>query len=127
MATSIRFMYLRSSANPKSKGNPVGCIAMRINSNKEIEYQISVQSSKDEFDRDIGRTIAQGRLENNPVVIKSSAALGEKISAHSVTAAVMADILARKTPTKAKKAALAWLELACLAQRQTDSLMLESI
>lgn len=60
---TTKFMFLRDS-----KRNPVACVA--TNYDKETNrfyYQYSVVHSDDQFNKNRGRQIAEGRLRSNPI------------------------------------------------------------
>ena len=58
-----RFTFIRDD-----RGQPVGCIAYRVNGGK-FEYEVSTHNPKDEFDRKLARKVAEGRLDKHPMLI----------------------------------------------------------
>lgn len=103
---STRIAYLRSVT-----GCPVGCLAIDVAAS-DVEgctesYQLSVLNPVDKFDRSLARSIATGRLIKSPRVIK----LAEKANMHTVTKAVMSDLVSRKDiPNRAGRAASLWIQ-----------------
>ena len=96
-----RIMYLRDS-----KGQPVGCVAIKVVSDKLVTYQMSVLNPADRFNRAVARQLALGRL-----VAPLTARLPyQAINMHDITEAVCVDICNDKSaPSRARKAAKLWL------------------
>ena len=65
---TTKFMFLRDA-----KRNPVACIATNFDKEtNKFTYQYSVVHSDDQFDKERGRQIAEGRLRSNPILLVDS-------------------------------------------------------
>ena len=61
----VRYMFLRNK-----KGTPIGCVAFRVDSNKEcsrVFYATSTLHPSDKWDRARARAIAFARLNKRPI------------------------------------------------------------
>lgn len=68
MTTTTKFMFLRDKNR-----NPVACIATNFDKEtNKFTYQYSVVHSDDQFDKERGRQIAEGRLRSNPILLVDS-------------------------------------------------------
>jgi len=109
------------------RGAPmIGCVAFNASGNK-LNYQLSVvnpgkkatvagapASAGDKFDRSLGRDIAAGRLAKSPISIELEGL--SDLNHWEVQVVLMASLAASKTaPTRAIKAAKAWLANSQLA------------
>lgn len=96
-----RFMFLRDS-----KDQPVGCLAIKLNSTtSSLNYQLSVLNPSDKFNRKLAREIALGRLVNAPVELKCA-----DNSMHFITLQIMNDLSKNaKAPARAVRAAKLWI------------------
>jgi hypothetical protein len=111
MNNGVRFQFLRDS-----KGQPVGCVAIKTIDGKAhngpggycmVEYQFSVLNPLDHFDRTLARDIASHRLEKRSI---SAGTLPHHPSMHHITERVMEHLAtAYPIPSRAKKAAKLWL------------------
>lgn len=109
-------MFLRDSyyLSPQSlqvvAGNPVGCVAIKLNEYKHgtlAEYQVSVLNPLDRFDRAIARQLALGRLAEAPFTVR----LPDNPSMDDITRAVMSDIVDDPgAVSRARRAAKLWLK-----------------
>jgi len=108
-----RIMYLRQSypvvhgiAQP---GQPIGCLAIRVNG-KRVEYGLSVLNPLDTFNKAVARELATARLKEKPVTLTVVGLSGPELTMHDITEAVMIHLASEKqVPSRAKKAAKAWL------------------
>jgi hypothetical protein len=117
---NVRFTYLRDKNNVA-----FGCVAVSLDRVKNtISYGLSVCHSKeDTYDRHYGRGKAQGRLNQEPNVIKFVRL--DQCSAHDITRHVMFDIYSNRdihasdaygeltlhgAPQAARNCAKAWLK-----------------
>ncbi len=117
---NVRFTYLRDKNNVA-----FGCLAVSLDRVKNtISYGLSVCHSKaDVYDRHYGRAKAQGRLNQEPRVIKFVRL--DQCSAHDITRHVMYDIYSDRdvhasdaygaltlqgAPQAARNCAKAWLK-----------------
>jgi hypothetical protein len=98
---TVRFMYLRDE-----RRKPVACVAMRRDGNNVL-YQLSTAHPKDQFDKKLARTIAVGRLEDDPVVLNFEE---ELTSGHLISSHVMQDVLDNSTARRAIDGAKNWLD-----------------
>lgn len=103
-----RFQYLRDA-----KGQPVGCVAIKIKEANSLDnctvisFQLSVLNPVDKFDRELARSISLARLHEKP----SMAILIGGTGMYRITRTVMIAISSNKTfPARAVKAAKAWLK-----------------
>lgn len=98
-----RIMYLRTRS-----GNPVGCLAIRLNPRTQfVEYQLSVLNPLDRFDRKVARQLALGRLAETPITLR----VPRNPTMYDISVAVMRDLSHTKTaPSRAIKAAKLWLD-----------------
>ncbi len=103
-----RFIYLRNNYNYKEKSAPIGCVAISLTDKKSrVIYQMSVCNPADDFNRAQARQLALGRLIESP---KVSLITAMHPTMHDITRAVMLSIEIDKTvPTRAQRAASAWL------------------
>jgi hypothetical protein len=106
-------MYLRESypidsSGYRHAGNPVGCVAIKLNSSgTRVSYQVSVLNPRDRFSRTVARQLALGRLTEAPFTV----VLANSPTMYDITLAVMTDILRdRGQVMRARKAARQWLE-----------------
>jgi hypothetical protein len=104
-----RIQFLRDA-----KGQPVGCVAIRVRQvtvkRTLIEYQYSVLNPLDRFDRRLARQLALGRMVEAPY----TATVGASPSRHDISEAVMENIATDQgAPTRARKAAKLWLSWNC--------------
>jgi len=107
-----RIQYLRDS-----KGQPVGCCAIKIKpiphvghpgGHTLVTYQMSVLNPLDKFDRKIARRLALGALQEAPFTTTIEHLMPTR---RQITKAVMDDIWNDPTaPTRARKAARLWLK-----------------
>lgn len=102
-----RVQYLRDE-----NGHLVGCIAIREHAASAgehyalVEYRLSVRNPEDNFDKDVARQLAVGRLVEAPYTCRVAA----HPNMHEVGAAVMKDISRdSNAPSRARRAAKAWL------------------
>jgi hypothetical protein len=97
-----RIMYLRNLS-----GNPVGCLAIRLNPRTQfVEYQLSVLNPLDRFDRKVARQLALGRLAESPLTLR----VPRNPTMYDISVAVMRDMVNSGTaPSRAVKAAKLWL------------------
>lgn len=106
-----RIMYLRDNKNPQGRGNPVGCLAIGLDSitnPTKVSYQLSVLNPVDMFDRKVAKLKATERLNEQPFEL--SVNLDSEFSAHEVSTVVMNHLKNNKTvPTRARKSAAIWL------------------
>jgi len=117
---NVKFTYLRDKNNVA-----FGCLAVSLDRVKNtISYGLSVCHSKeDTYDRHFGRSKAQGRLNQEPNVIKFVRL--DQCSAHDITRHVMYDIYQQRDvlgkdqfgeftlhglPQRARDCAKAWLK-----------------
>jgi hypothetical protein len=107
-----RIMYLRDNNNPQGRGNPVGCLAIGLDSvtnPTKVSYQLSVLNPADKFDRDLARLKAAARLEGKPIEL--SVSLDKDFSSHEVASVVMNHLKNNKeAPARARRAANIWLK-----------------
>lgn len=104
---SHRIMYLRDR-----KGQPVGCIAIKVHRDAGTDrgtlltYQYSVLNPQDRFNRALARQLALGRLVESPFTARTLL----NPSMYEINLAVMKDI-ARDSdaPTRARNAAKLWI------------------
>lgn len=103
-----RFQYLRDE-----KGQPVGCLAIKLVETSKtdegtiIQFQLSVLNPADRFNRDLARNIALGRLKTSA---HTAMMIGE-VSKNRITRTVMYAVSVDKSlPARAVKAAKLWLE-----------------
>ncbi len=103
-----RFIYLRNNYNYKEKSAPLGCVAISLTDKKSrVIYQVSVCNPADDFNRSQARQLALGRLIEAPKVALIDAM---HPTMHDITRAVMFAIETEKSlPTRAQRAASAWL------------------
>ena len=131
---TTKFMFLRDS-----KRNPVACIA--TNYDKETNrftYQYSVVHSDDQFDKERGRQIAEGRLRSHPITLVESEDADKqwfgymdpkyakieslkknyfrsericpKLPEKSNMESIVRNLISSSSPTKLKNAAMLWIE-----------------
>lgn len=117
---NVRFTYLRDKNN-----TAFGCVAVSLDRVKNtISYGLSVcHSTADDYDRHYGRAKAEGRLNQEPKVIKFVRL--DQCSAHDITRHVMYDIYSDRdvhaqdnfgsfvmsgAPQAARNCAKAWLK-----------------
>lgn len=101
-----RVQYLRNS-----KGQPVGCVAIKLHQTGKaintVTYQVSVLNPEDQFNRQVARQLALGRMVEKPcsVAVKRSA------SKFDITTAVFGQIQHDTSmPARARKATKMWLD-----------------
>lgn len=105
-----RIQFLRDS-----KGQPVGCVAIKIKTSVGryggttlVTYQMSVLNPLDKFDRRMARQLALGRLTEAPLTTTIDY---PSPSRTEISRAVMEDIKHDPSaPTRARKAAKQWLK-----------------
>jgi len=102
-----RVQYLKDA-----NGHYVGCIAIREHEAAPgerfalVEYRVSVRNPEDEFDKDVARQLALGRMVEAPYTVRVPA----HPNLHEVSAAIMKDITRDVgVPSRAKRAAKLWL------------------
>lgn len=103
-----RIQYLKDEG-----GHYVGCIAIHERPDLEVsggryvvEYRVSTVNPLDEFDKDVGRQLALGRMLEAPYVVH----VAHRPSMHEVGIVVMRDIAKDSTlPSRVRKAAKNWL------------------
>lgn len=102
-----RVQYLRDE-----NGHLVGCIAIVEHPAQDgdryalVEYRLSVRNPEDQFDKDVARQLALGRLVEAPFTVRVAA----HPNMHEVGAAVMKDISRdSNAPSRARRAARNWL------------------
>jgi len=101
-----RIQYLRDR-----KGNPVGCVAIKLlpqveHSRQLVVYQTSILNPLDNFDRALARQLALGRMVEKPLTVR----VMSNPSMREITEEVMRDIAADSgQPTRARQAAKRWL------------------
>ncbi|HEY5267567.1 MAG TPA: hypothetical protein VII94_00330 [Candidatus Saccharimonadales bacterium] len=112
-----RIQYLRESYSHDHDGNvvagkPVGCLAIKVSQRagpRYLSYQHSVLNPRDQFNRELARQLALGRLVECPVFIRVTGTLTMK----QITELVMLNIAQDKhAPGRARKAAKCWLKAA---------------
>jgi hypothetical protein len=102
---SERTMFLRDKS-----GNPVGCLAIvAFPDSNVVEYQFSVVNlDQDDFDREVARGLALGRLVEMPITVRLPA---RKFNMFDISRAVMKNLTRREgVPSRAIKAAKLWLK-----------------
>jgi hypothetical protein len=102
-----RIQFLRDS-----KGQPVGCVAIKLHQSggsfrsDYVTYQVSVLHPQDRFNRAMARQLALGKLIEAPFV----AMVPRDPSRHEITTAVFQNICEdTQAPNRARKAARFWL------------------
>ena len=102
-----RVQYLKDQ-----NGHYVGCIAIRERPAQDgerfalVEYRLSALNPLDEFDKDVARQLALGRMVEAPYTVRVRA----NPNMHDVSVAIMTDILRDvDAPTRVRKAAKYWL------------------
>lgn len=112
MNKNFRLMFLRDAAD-----RPVGCCAIEIKRGaRKLNYQLSVLNPTDQFKRELSRTIALGRLVERPI----SLPLNRDFTMHDISKQVMTHIANSDAPSRAVKAAKAWLKSASLHNIMLD-------
>ena len=104
-----RIQFLRDS-----KGQPVGCVAIKIKTAVGrtagvtlVTYQMSVLNPLDKFDRRMARQLALGRLVEAPLTTTIDHVSPTR---REISQAVMQDLREDAfAPTRARKAASLWL------------------
>lgn len=87
-----RFSYLRDYTT--SNKRPVGCLAVEIDKlNKQIRYAFSACSPLDNFNAEIAKAIAGGKLKKRPVIIECNV----PDAGHDISQIVMTDIIAKNS------------------------------
>lgn len=109
MNKSYRFMFLRTNYEYKKKSTPLGCVAISLTDNKNrVTYQVSVCNPADDFNRSQARQLALGRLIEKP---KTTVVGVADPTMHDITRAVMLAVENDpEVPSRARKAATAWLD-----------------
>jgi|SRR6185436_9294731 len=103
MAT--KFMYLRATRDSQ----PVGCMAFDSDE-RGVRYQIAVLNPVDTFDRTRGRSIAEARLQKNPIRVEFPEASVVELSNWDVLSTLMSHLAASKSaPSRAVRTARHWL------------------
>jgi len=104
---SHRIQYLKDE-----HGHYVGCIAIRERPELQsgdryvVEYRVSTVNPLDEFDKDVGRQLALGRVMEAPYIVHVT----RNPSMHEVGIVVMRDISKDSTlPSRVRRAAKNWL------------------
>lgn len=102
-----RVQYLRDE-----NGHYVGCIAIREHpaSGSQhyavVEYRLSVRNPADQFDKDVARQLALGRLTEAPYTVR----VHTHPNMHEIGEAIMKDIARDSSaPSRARRAAKLWL------------------
>jgi hypothetical protein len=114
-----RVTYLRDR-----KGDPQGCVAIKLLPHVEFDrqvivYQVSVLNPVDRFDRALARQLALGRMVEKPLTVRVPA----DPTMYQITWHVMSDIAKDSgQPTRARAAAKRWLRT-----RDHKVSMLESV
>jgi len=101
-----RITYLRDP-----KGNPVGCVAIRLSESRRLAiYQLSVLNPADRFNRSVARQLALGRMVEAPLTARLPYDANGNVSKHTITEAVFRNIQDdHRAPARARKAARSWL------------------
>lgn len=108
--SNIRIMYLRDNKIQrneagKGRGNPVGCVAIRLVEGK-CYYAVTSLNPADKFDRDLGRQLTKGRLVEDPHVVLMREGPAKMVQ---VTKIVMEHIIQNKSlPQRIRRAAILW-------------------
>lgn|SRR5574337_218798 len=112
-----RIQYLKDE-----HGHYVGCIAIREHSAHSgsktvlVEYRLSVLNPLDQFDKDVARQLALGRMVEAPYTVR----VNVNPNMHDIGRAIMKDILAdSNAPSRARRAARLWLNRAATHSRGT--------
>lgn len=103
-----RIQYLKDEG-----GHYVGCIAIHerpdlgvAGDRYVVEYRVSAVNPLDEFDKDVGRQLALGRMMEAPFIVHVT----RNPSMHEVSIVVMRDIAKDSSvPSRVRKAAKNWL------------------
>lgn len=100
MNSKYRIMFLRRENN-----HPIGCLAMHLNGDGEVSYQVSTLNPVDSFNRKLARQLALGRLLEFPITISTKGR-----SVHDITKDVLRDLIKDKSfPSRTRSAATRWL------------------
>lgn len=102
-----RVQYLKDD-----NGHYVGCIAIKEHPAHPgehytlVEYRVSVRNPADQFDKDVARHLALGRMVETPYTVRVPA----DPNMHEVSHAIMKDIARDSSePSRARRAAKLWL------------------
>ncbi len=102
-----RVQYLKDE-----HGHYVGCIAIVEHPTPPgehfalIEYRVSVRNPADQFDKDVARQLALGRLVEAPYTVR----VPTRPNMHEISRALMKDIARDgNAPSRARRAAKLWL------------------
>lgn len=102
-----RIQYLKDA-----NGKYVGCIAIRERPELQsgdryaVEYRVSSVNPLDDFDKDVGRQLALGRMLEAPYIVH----VAQNPSMHEVSIVIMRDIVKDSTlPSRVRRAARNWL------------------
>lgn len=102
-----RVQYLKNE-----NGHYVGCIAIVEHPAPSgehfalVEYRVSVRNPSDQFDKDVARQLALGRLVEAPYTVR----VPSHPNMHEISRAIMKDIARDHTaPSRARNAAKHWL------------------
>ena len=91
---NTRTYYLRSIPRQGQKrGDPIACLMTSIDrAGNVIKYSIATMHPKDDFKKNLGRKIAEGRLKEHPAIVFVESM---PTSGHVISRLIMADIVAR--------------------------------
>lgn len=96
---TTKFMFLRDANR-----NPVACVATDFDKEKnKFSYQYSVVHSNDQFDKKLGKQIAEGRLKTNPIQIVDPSSCKFEISQENEFVAYHTMIRGGKCPKRENK------------------------
>lgn len=117
MEKRTKVVYLREKSTTQFKGEPFGCLAFKVDDDNNLQFQYSVTNPQDTFKRKVGRSLAVGRLVEEPLVVQNLPRL-DFLQSMEV---IMKTLLAQKsTPTKVQKAARAWLKRSKEAEQKNS-------
>jgi hypothetical protein len=123
----IRFFYLRAEPpQPKrnqdkkevenAKGAPIACLSVFYDkANKKVSYGISTLNPLDTCKKSVAKDLAAGRLLRSPhtVNVWVPSMKEEDITCHYINRRILQDLLMlerHELPSRARKAAIRWLE-----------------
>jgi proline racemase len=102
-----RVQYLKDE-----NGHYVGCIAIKEHAASGgehyavVEYRLSVRNPADQFDKDVARQLALGRMVEAPYTVR----VPSHPNMHEISRALMKDIARDgNAPSRARRAAKLWL------------------
>lgn len=117
MKQGIRFFYLRTEpTEPNARGAPIACLAVFYDKSiKKVSYGVSTQNPLDTCKKSVAKDLAAGRLLRNPHTINiwAPSMKEEEITCHYINRRILQDMLMlerHELPSRARKAALRWLE-----------------